>query len=85
MRSRYLCSGKRHKMARFKVPGGRKVGRPPKKHKIPLKSKAKLVVHKKKESSLKQIKPQVISIRRYREIFGDSEDEVIRVLRAVLK
>lgn len=70
-------------MARFRVPGERKVGRPPKKHKLSHQMKSKFAVQKKKESNLKKIKPQVITMRRFREIFGYSDDEVIHILRAV--
>ena len=72
-------------MARLKVQGARKVGRPPKNPKNTRQFKAKILKHNKKQLDSQQFKPQVISARRYREIFGSSDDEVIQFSsRAVL-
>jgi hypothetical protein len=69
-------------MARLKVPGGRKLGRPPKKQPNTQQSKSKLLKQKKKQSKYQEIKPHVISVRRYQEIFGSSDDEVIQFVPA---
>lgn len=63
-------------MARFRIPTGRKVGRPPKKHRKTFQKNPISGAHKEKEPNIEQIKPQMISIRRYREIFGSSDEEL---------
>lgn len=72
-------------MARLKVQGARKVGRPPKNPRNTHQFKSKILKHKKKQLNSQEFKPHVISARRYREIFGSSDDEVIQFSsRAVL-
>ncbi|XP_031566509.1 histone-lysine N-methyltransferase 2A-like [Actinia tenebrosa] len=62
-------------MARLKVQGARKVGRPPKNPQNTQRFKPKILKQRKKQLNSQEFKPHVISARRYREIFGSSDDE----------
>ena len=66
-------------MARMKFPGSQK-SRSPEKEKsldMSVRTRKDTLIKKQKRSV---IKPVLISLRRYREIFGDSDEEVIRCL-----
>lgn len=66
-------------MARMKFPGSNKSGSPEKEKSLDMSGRTrKDTVIKKQKRSV--IKPVLISLRRYREIFGDSDEEVIRCL-----